>query len=51
MVGTALYEPLIILLRRLAQEHATRDWAAEASWLPAEPHPPVDPPTDAPEDG
>ena len=30
----ALYEPLIVLLRRLAQEHASRDWAAEASWLP-----------------
>ena len=43
LVGTALYEPLIILLRRLAQEHASRDWEAEASWLPAEP-PPVDDP-------
>jgi len=42
-IGTALYEPLIVLLRRLAQEHASRDWAAEASWLPAEPPPAVDP--------
>ena len=42
-VGTALYEPLIVLLRRLAQEHASRDWAAEASWLPAAPPPAVDP--------
>ena len=46
VVGTALYEPLIILLRRLAQEHASRDWAAEESWLPTEP-PPVDDPEDA----
>ncbi len=43
VVGTALYEPLILLLRRLAQEHASRDWAAEESWLPTEP-PPVDDP-------
>jgi DNA-binding transcriptional MerR regulator len=49
VVGTALYEPLVILLRRLAQEHATRDWAAEASWLPTEPVPSEDPLTDAPE--
>ena len=39
----ALYEPLIVLLRRLAQEHASRDWAAEASWLPTEPPPVADP--------
>ena len=46
VIGTVLYEPLIILLRRLAQEHASRDWAAEESWLPTEP-----PPADDPDEG
>ncbi len=36
VIGTALYEPLILLLRRLAQEHASRDWIAEKSWEPSE---------------
>ena len=39
VIGTALYEPLILLLRRLAQEHASRDWVAEKSWEPTEQEP------------
>lgn len=37
VIGTALYEPLILLLRRLAQEDASREWAAEATWQAAPP--------------
>ena len=31
VVGTVLYEPLILLTRRLAQEHASRHWGADGT--------------------
>ena len=40
VVGTALYEPVIRLLRRMAQEHAGRAWAAE-TWPSDEPDAPA----------
>ena len=33
VVGTVLYEPLITLLRRLAHEHVSLQWAAQADWI------------------
>lgn len=36
IIGVVLYEPLLTLLRRLAQEQVSADWHAETDWIPAD---------------
>jgi DNA-binding transcriptional MerR regulator len=34
IIGTVLYEPLMTLLRRMADEHASHHWEAQTDWIP-----------------